>query len=117
MQVLWVWGQFGTVIVCESRPSAQAEQQYSKECLTIAYAMKQFCHYLLDRLFKLTTDHAPLQWLSAKKMEGLLCRWALRLQKYAFSIVYQKGSQNQNADALSRLDTTTVCSHPTLLLF
>jgi len=38
--------------------------------------------------------------LNAQKMEGLLCRWALSLQEYDFSIVYWKGSQNQNADAL-----------------
>jgi len=41
-------------------------------------------------------------------MEGHLCRWALSLQEYDFSIVYRKGSQNQNADALSPLETSTL---------
>ena len=38
------------------------------------------------------TDHAPLQWLAEQKSEGLLCRWALAVQEYDFSIVYRKGA-------------------------
>ena len=48
------------------------------------------------------TDHNPLLWLSAQKMEGLLCRWALALQEFNFTIKYCKGSTNNCADALSR---------------
>ena len=72
--------QGGCVIAYASRTLTKSEQQYStiqKECLAAVYAMKQFRHYLLGRSFQLVTDHAPLQWLSAQKMEGLLCRWAL----------------------------------------
>ena len=36
------------------------------------------------------TDHAPLQWLSAQKMEGLLQRWALAMQEYAFAVCIGK---------------------------
>ena len=61
-----------------------------------------FRHYLLGRKFSLLTDHAPLQWLSSQKMEGLLARWALAFQEYDFVISYRKGIENQNADALSR---------------
>ena len=38
-------------------------------------------------------------------MEGLLCRWALALQEYSFTIVYRRGALNANVDSLSR------CSH------
>ena len=55
----------------------------------------------------IVTDHAPLQWLSAQKMQGLLCRWALVIQEYDFNIIYRKGSLNSNADALSRQQPTT----------
>ena len=61
--------------------------------------------YLLGQHFTIVTDHAPLQWLSAQKTDLLLCRWALALQEYDFKIVYQKGTLNTNADALSRLGT------------
>ena len=37
-------------------------------------------------------------------MEGLLCRWALNMQEYTVTIHYRSGSQNGNADALSRRD-------------
>ena len=97
--------QGGHVIGYASRALNKAEQQYSviqKECLAIVFAMKQFRHYLLGRSFELLTDHAPLQWLSSQKMEGLLCRWALAMQEFDFVIKYRKGAQNGNADALSR---------------
>ena len=55
-----------------------------KESLALVYGMKQFRH-LLGRHFTVLTDHAPLQWLSSQKMEGLLARWALALQEYDFS--------------------------------
>ena len=75
--------------------------------MEVIYAVKQFHHYLLSRKFTLVTDHAPLQWLSAQKMQGLLCRWALALQEYDFEVVHRKGSLNTNADALSRRSYST----------
>ena len=37
------------------------------------------------------------------QMEGMLYCWALALQEYNFVIEHNPGSQNANADALSRL--------------
>ena len=84
----------------------------------MVYALKQFRYYLIGRSFNLVTDHAPLQWLSALKMEGLLCRWSLALQEYDFKIKYRKGIQNGNVDALSRCMETPseVPSAPTVIL-
>ena len=96
--------QDGHVVAYISRALSKAEQQYSviqKECLGAVYAMKQLRHYLLGRPFKLVTDHKPLQWLSAQKMEGLLCRWALSMQEFEFTVEYRCGDQNANADSLS----------------
>ena len=97
--------QDGKVVAYASRVLTKAEKSYSviqQECLAIVYALKQFRQYLLGRPFTLQTDHAPLQWLSSQKMEGLLCRWALSLQEFDFNIEYRKGAANANADALSR---------------
>ena len=97
--------QNGRVIAYASRTLSQAERNYSviqRECLAIVEALKQFRHYLLGQHFTLLTDHAPLQWLSAQKMEGMLARWSLVMQEYDFTIVYRKGRENGNADALSR---------------
>ena len=74
--------QGGKVVAYATRTLTKTERQYSviqRECLAAVYSMKQFRHYLLGRPFKLVTDHAPLQWLSAQKMEGLLCRWSLAI--------------------------------------
>ena len=71
-------------------------------CLAVVYGLKQFRHYLLGRPFYLLTDHAPLQWLSAQKMDGLLARWTLAIQEYDMTIMYRKGSLSNNADSLSR---------------
>ena len=46
--------------------------------------------------------HEPLKWLANLKLKGMLGRWALALQEYSFSVVYCRGSQNTNADALSK---------------
>ena len=100
--------QDGHVVAYASRSLTHAERQYSvieRECLAVLYAVKQFRHYLLGRAFVLHTDHQPLQWLSAQKMEGRLCRWALALQEFDFTIKYRRGSSNANADALSRVPT------------
>ena len=98
--------QGGKVVSYASRTLNKAEKNYrtiEKECLAVVFGTKQFRHYLLGRQFKIITDHNPLKWLSAQKMEGKLCRWALILQEFDFSIEYRKGSQNGNADALSRI--------------
>lgn len=93
------------VIAYASRTLTKSEKHYSviqKDCLAIVFALKQFRHYLLGRKFQLVTDHAPLQWLCAQKMQGMLCRWALAMQEFDFNISYRKGLLNSNADALSR---------------
>ena len=98
--------QEGQVVAYASRSLTLPERQYSvieRECLAVVFAVKQFRHYLLGQPFVLYTDHLPLQWLSAQKMEGRLCRWALALQEFDFEIKYRRGSTNTNADALSRI--------------
>ena len=97
--------QAGHVVAYASRSLTQSERNYSviqRECLAVVYGLKQFRHYLLGRPFYLLTDHAPLQWLSAQKMDGLLARWTLAIQEYDMTIMYRKGSLSNNADSLSR---------------
>ena len=109
MQVLLAWElclnrmvkSFGAYV---SRALNSAERHHSiiqKECLAAVFATKQFRHYLLNRPFKLLTEHCSLQWLLSQKMEGLLCRWALAQQEYNFTIKYCKGCLNNDADAIS----------------
>ena len=91
----------------------QAERNYSviqRECLAVVYGMKQFRHYLLGRSFTVLTDHAPLQWLSAQKMEGLLARWALAIQEYDFTIRYRKGGARAPTQSLTVMAGIDTCN-------
>ena len=38
-----------------------------------------------------------------KEPEGILARWAIKLQAYYYTIEHRAGSNHQNADELSRL--------------
>ncbi|XP_075088430.1 uncharacterized protein LOC142170425 [Nicotiana tabacum] len=50
-------------------------------------------------------DHAALRYLMTKKdSKARLIRWVLLLQEFDLEIADQKGSQNQVADHLSRLE-------------
>ena len=62
----------------------------------------------MDKHFFLHTDHQPVQWLSAQKMEGrvgYVVGHCMALQEFDFTIKYRRGSSNANADALSRVPT------------
>ena len=102
-----------------------AEHKYGVsqlECLAAVEAVSAFHPYLSHRPFRLVTDHQALKYLMNFKHKNFrLCRWALALQGYTFSIEYKKGSANINADGLSRrpysqdegvsLDDNTIREH------
>ena len=103
------------MIAYASRVLNKVECNYSviqRECIAAVYGMKQFRHYLLGRPFELWTDHEPLKWLANQKLEGMLGRWALALQGYSFTVMYHRGSQNTNPDALSRQRETGMATLP-----
>jgi hypothetical protein len=50
------------------------------------------------------TDHRQLTWIfSVKDPSSRLLRWRLKLEEYEYEVVYKNGSNNTNADALSRI--------------
>ena len=58
----------------------------------------------MGKQFIIQTDHRALQWLHKfKEKNAHLTHWSLLLQPYNFTMEHQKGRQNANADALSRL--------------
>jgi hypothetical protein len=94
------------VVAYLSRTLNDAEKNYStteRECLAIVWATKILRPYLYGQEFTVYTDHHSLVWLMTyKDASPRLLRWALQLQDFRFKIIYRPGSQNQNADALSR---------------
>lgn len=93
-----------------SRTLNNAERNYptvEKELLAIVWGCKHFRQYLYGRKFTVVTDHRPLTWIfSVKDPSSRLLRWRLKLEEYEYEVIYKKGSNNTNADALSRIHVT-----------
>ena len=102
-----------------SRILKDAERNYStieKEALAVRWGVDKFKNYLEGRHFTIYTDHKPLITL-LNPLKGIptktsprIQKWTIYLQGFHFDIRYRPGSQNQHADALSRLplpDTAT----------
>ncbi|XP_075096350.1 uncharacterized protein LOC142174453 [Nicotiana tabacum] len=76
-----------------------------QELLAIVYAFEKFWTYLLGSKVIVYTDHAALRYLMEKKdANPRLIRWVLLLQEFEFEVKDHKGTQNQVADNLSRLE-------------
>ena len=74
-----------------------------KKCLEAILAVERFRPYIELVTFTVVTDHASLKWLMhLKDLTGWLARWSLRLQTYDFDIQHRKGTENVEADTLSR---------------
>jgi len=90
-----------------SRSLNSVETHYTiseKELLAIVWATKYFRPYLYGRKFKIVSDHKLLVWVVNVKDPGSrLMRWRIQLAEYDYEIVHKRGSQNTNADAMSRI--------------
>ncbi|XP_070550990.1 uncharacterized protein [Ptychodera flava] len=96
-------------VVYASRKLLRWETAYSvieKECLALVWGIRKFQQYLYGKEFLIETDHQPLIFLNrAKVSNGRLMRWALYLQSFRYRIVAIKGTDNVEADYLSRSTT------------
>ncbi|XP_075096304.1 uncharacterized protein LOC142174413 [Nicotiana tabacum] len=76
-----------------------------QELLAIVYAFEKFRAYLLGSKVIVYTDHTNLCYLMGKKdVKPRLIWWVLLLQEFDFEVKDRKGTQNQVADHLSRLE-------------
>ncbi|CAH9102258.1 unnamed protein product [Cuscuta epithymum] len=82
-----------------------------KELLAIVYALEKFRSYIILSEVIIYTDHSALRYLFQKHdSKPRLLRWILLLQEFHIEIRDRKGSANQAADHLSRLDADLVDS-------
>ena len=80
------------------------------------YGVKKYHQYLYGRSFQLKTDHKPLIYIFSEKKatpaSSRIQRWSLTLGAYSYTIEHRKGSENENADALSRLPLPITRTEP-----
>src|SRR6266540_4720926 len=94
-------------VVYASRSLTSAEKNYyttDLECLAIIWSVKHFHKYLINKPFKIFTDHSALKSLQKiSELTSRRVRWIMELQQYNYTIEHRSEKKNQNADVLSRL--------------
>ena len=75
-----------------------------KELLAIYYFTQHFKHYLYGKKFTLRTDHKAITFMIATKktITAQFQTWINFLSSLDMNIVYRKGTDHANADAMSR---------------
>ena len=83
-----------------------AQHNYSAtelEGLAVFKAIHYFAHYLFGCRFEVVTDHKALvRFLHSRVLNRRLHGWLLQLLQFDFVITYRPGTENCDADALSR---------------
>lgn len=80
-----------------------------KELFAVVFAFDKFRSYLIGSKVVVHTDHSALKYLLQKKeAKPRLLRWVLLLQEFDLQIIDRKGTENQVADHLSRLENPPV---------
>ena len=76
-----------------------------KELLAVVFAFDRFRSYLVGTKVIVHTDHSAIKYLMSKAdAKPRLIRWVLLLQEFDLEIIDRKGTENQVADHLSRLE-------------
>ncbi|UYV73718.1 hypothetical protein LAZ67_11000494 [Cordylochernes scorpioides] len=105
-------------IAYRSRRMTSYESNYcvtEQECLAIIEAVDFFLPYLDGVHFTIHTDHACLKYLkNIKNPKGRLFRWSLKLSMFDFEIKHIRGTENKEADFLSRYPIAHFVSDPEL---
>ncbi|KAL4333294.1 hypothetical protein GQ457_07G008150 [Hibiscus cannabinus] len=80
-----------------------------KEMLAVIFAFDKFRSYLIGTKVIVHTDHSAIKYLLSKKdAKPRLIRWVLLLQEFDIEIIDRKGTENQVADHLSRLENKDI---------
>ncbi|KAJ9547549.1 hypothetical protein OSB04_020092 [Centaurea solstitialis] len=91
-----------------SRTLIDAQLNYTtteKELLAIVFAFDRFRSYLIGTKVIVHTDHSAIKYLFNKtEAKPRLIRWVLLLQEFNIEVIDRKGTDNQVADHLSRIE-------------
>nr|GEW01341.1 reverse transcriptase [Tanacetum cinerariifolium] len=85
-------------------PKHQAYSTYEKEFLALTLALDKWRGYLMERHFKIKTDHFSLKsFLDHRVTTPFQAKWLPKLLGFNYEISYKKRSENVAVDALSRV--------------
>ncbi|XP_026399605.1 uncharacterized protein LOC113295486 [Papaver somniferum] len=77
---------------------------YENELMVVVMAVTKWRSYLLGNKFTIFTDHQSIKYFMEQRIQSLLQqKWLAKLLGYDYELKYKKGSENQVADALSRV--------------
>ncbi|XP_070046752.1 uncharacterized protein [Nicotiana tomentosiformis] len=86
----------------------QAQMNYTvtkKELLAVVWAFDKFRSYVVGTKVIVYTDHSAIRYMFEKRdAKPRLIRWVLLFQEFDLEIRDRKGTENQVADHLSRLE-------------
>ena len=116
----WSWSWFECMVglleclamrqydfLCAFTPMS-AYPAHDLECLAVAFALKEWRHYLIDKPFTVITDSTVVAALRAKeRLSPRLARLQSVFAEYNFDMVHRPGHGNVVADALSRNGSET----------
>ena len=90
-----------------SRQLSKSEKNYSvtdRECLAVVAACKKLRPYILGRKVVIFGDHTAVKWIFNKTdISGIHARWKVTMSEFDYEVKSKPGSQNGNADAMSRM--------------
>jgi hypothetical protein len=76
--------------------------------LAILHAVHKWHPYLIERHFKVKTNHDSLKYFLEKRLSSEEKeKWVTKMLGYDFEIIYKRGKHNVVADALSRKEEET----------
>ena len=73
-----------------------------KEAYAIFFCCQQLDYLIRDRKFSIHTDHMNLTYMK-QNPTSMVTRWFIAMQELDFTVHFVKGTDNELADALSRL--------------
>ena len=75
-----------------------------KECFAIVWSLHKLKYLIHGRKVTVYTDHNPLKYIESAKMKNAkIQRWALDISAFGCDIQFIRGTENVQADMLSRL--------------
>ena len=98
-----VWRPLLLAFISKSLSATQINWSIiQKEAHAIFYCCQQLDYLIRDRKFTIHTDHMNLTYMK-QNPTSMVARWFIAMQELNFTVHFVKGSDNELADALSRL--------------